>query len=374
MLMLVSLATGRGLQKQIKHKISGFSGHIQITAYNLNASFEQQPVSSEIEFFPNGEVLHPEVRHIQRFGLKAGIIKSETEFEGVVLKGIGPEYDWKFFEPYITEGKLPGISDTAQTEDILMSSQMARLLNAKIGDRLQMYFIREAPKPPRVRYFTLSGIYTTGLEDFDKLYLFGDLRHVQSLNNWGEDQVGGFELILKNVAKVDDVSKTIRAEIPYDLEAVNFREQNEQIFQWIDLFDINIYIIIIIMVAVAIINMISILLIIILEKTNFIGIVKALGLENNKVQVIFLNYATWLIIRGMLIGNFLGLGICAAQHYFKIFKLDPETYYVSEVPIAWDIPGVLLINIGTLAVCYLAMIGPSFLVTKISPVKAIRFN
>ncbi|MDX5325366.1 MAG: ABC transporter permease [Bacteroidota bacterium] len=373
-LMLVSVATGRGLQERIKDKIIGFNSHIVISRYEVNESFQNQPVLLQQEFYPDISSIDPRFTKIVPFGTKAGILKSTTDFEGAVLKGVNEDYPREFLQSNLEEGRVPKFNGKEASDSILISRSLADLLNVSLGDRIEMYFIREAPKPPRLRFFHIAGVYNSGLEDFDKLYVIGDLRQIQALNNWGNDEVGGFEVTVSDFDQLEPLTDLLRNSISYDLDAENVRQRNEQLFQWIALFDLNIYLIIGVMVAVAIINMISILLILILERTQMIGILKALGSNNASLRKIFLYQGTWLAAKGLLWGNLIGLGFCLIQSWTGWIKLDPTTYYVTEVPIVWDWSWIILLNLGTILTCYLCLLVPSYLVSKITPVKAIRFE
>ncbi|GAB5556465.1 MAG: FtsX-like permease family protein [Schleiferiaceae bacterium] len=371
-LMIVSIATGTGLQQRIKDKIIGFTGHIKISRYVANESFETLPISVEQDFASQLPDIEG-VKHIQPFATKAGILKANEDFEGVVLKGIDPTYDLSFLKSVMIEGDIPTFSST-RNDSVVLSKEIADALQLTLGDRVEMYFLREAPKPPRLRKFYISGIFETGLEDFDKIFLIGDLKHIQILNKWDSTYVGGFEVLIDDFDKVAQLTETLRTEIPYDLEAQSATSTHERIFQWLALFDINIALIIGIMIAVATLNMVSVLLILILERTQMIGVLKAVGANNSTIRNIFLYQATYLVTRGLLIGNAIGLAFCFLQSQFGWIKLDQTTYHVSEVPIYLNPWHWLILNVGTLLVSYALLIIPSLLVARIRPVKAIRFD
>jgi lipoprotein-releasing system permease protein len=372
-LMILSISTGIGLKRAISNKIVGFTGHITITNYDLNDSYEQQPISMD-SIAVDELATTPGIFHVQAFGTKAGILKGDEDFEGVVLKGVSANYNWRFFKSNLREGRLPKLQNGQRNDSVIISSVLAKRLQLTLHDTVRMYFIQQPPRPPRIRNFYVCGIYSTGLEDFDKTYLLGDLYHVQRLNRWRDDQVGGYEVLLDSDEKVEEITLQLRAELPYNLNARSVRSQNEQLFQWLDLFDLNIYLIISIMVIVAVINMISALLILILDRTNMIGLLKALGLPNWPLMRIFLYQSAQIILRGLIWGNTIGIGICLIQQQFGIIKLDPETYYVSKAPIILDIGLLALLNVGVLIVCLLALIIPALLVSRISPVKALRYE
>lgn len=371
--MIVSVAIVTGFQKEIRNKVIGFGGHIIISNYDENVSMESSPVSINQKFYPS---LSKEegIEHIQVYATKAGIIKTDEEIQGVVLKGVGSDYDWSFFNDKIIKGKSFKVSDTGKTNDILVSEYLASQLKLDTGQSLLMYFINQEQVQPSVRKFRISGIYNTGLEEFDKIYVIGDIHHIQRLNNWDSTQVGGFEVLIKNFKDLDKITESIYNQIGYDLNCTNVKQQYPQIFDWLDFQDVNVTIIIVMMVIVAAINMISALLILIIEKTTLIGILKALGLRNWGIRKIFLYNASYLIIRGLIWGNIIALVFCFVQKFFGILKLDPASYYVREVPINLDIFNILLINFGTIAVCVLVLIIPTYVITRITPVKAIRFS
>jgi lipoprotein-releasing system permease protein len=368
--MLLSIAIVTGFKAQIRDKVIGFGSHIQIVHYDTHNFLEPNPIDKQQEFLPIIKN-HPEVKHIQEFANKPGIIKTAEDLEGVVLKGIGSDFDWSFFENRIIEGSSFRVSDTATTNDIVISAKIANRLKLNVGDNLVMYFFQQTT---RVRRFNITGIYQTGLEEFDNLYVIADIKHVQRLNDWDENFISGFEIFISNFGNLDDVAYDINDEIGFDLNAQTIREVNPQIFDWLDLQDVNVKVILTLMILVAGINMISTLLIIILEKTQAIGILKALGMKNLSIQQVFLYNAAYIIGKGLLYGNIIGLGLCWLQYNYNIIQLDEESYYVSSVPIHIEMLDVVFLNLGTLAACLLMLLLPSFIVSKITPVKAIRFS
>ncbi|HNW70842.1 MAG TPA: ABC transporter permease [Bacteroidales bacterium] len=371
--MIVSVAIVTGFQKEIRNKVIGFGGHIVISNYDENVSMESSPVSINQKFYPS---LSQEegIDHIQVYATKAGIIKTDEEIQGVVLKGVGSDFDWSFFNDKIIKGKSFTVSDTGKTNDILVSEYVASQLKLDTGQSLLMYFINKEQVQPSVRKFRISGIYNTGLEEFDKIYVIGDIHHIQRLNNWDSTQVGGFEVMIKNFKDLDKITESVYNQIDYNLNCTNVKQQYPQIFDWLDFQDVNVTIIIVMMVIVAAINMISALLILIIEKTTLIGVLKALGMRNWSIRKIFLYNASYLIIRGLIWGNIIALVFCFVQKFFGIIKLDPASYYVREVPINLDVLNMLLINFGTIAVCVFVLVIPTYVVTRISPVRAIRFS
>lgn len=370
--MIISIAIVTGFQKEIRNKVVGFGSHIQITNYDFNKSFEASPVSKYQDFYPEINTVSG-IDHIQVFANKAGIIKTENEIQGIVLKGIDTDYNWSFFENNIIVGEILQISDSVKTNDIIISKKLADKLLLELNDEVRVYFVTDGSKQPRGRKFVIKGIYETGLEEFDDLYVIGDIKHIQKLNNWNEGQVAGFELILSDFDDLNEIAEKISKNIGYDLKAVTIMDQHPQIFDWLALQDMNVIVIIVLMILVASITMISTLLVLILERANMIGILKALGAKNWSIRNIFFYHSVFIIGQGMIWGNIIGIGFSVIQKYTGIIPLSEESYYVSVVPIHLDIGMFVLINIGTLLICTLMLIFPSYIVSRISPIKAIRF-
>jgi len=371
--MILSLAITTGFKNAVSEKVIGFGSHIQITSFGLNNSWEKAPISINQDFYPSLSD-EPGISHIQVFANKSGLIKTEDQIQGIVFKGIWTDYDLSFFEDKIIAGS-PIVIDSAQrTDDILISKKIADRLDFSPGDEVRVYFVNPDEMSPRGRKFKIAGIYETGLEEFDDMYLIGDLRHVQRLNNWEKDQVGGFEVFVDDFRNIDNMWEQVYNAIGYELNATSIKSLYPQIFDWLDLQDMNVIIILVLMVAVAVINMISTLLILILEKTNMIGVLKALGTRNISIRKIFLYNAAFIIGRGLLFGNMLGIGFALIQYHFQIITLDQESYYVPYVPVNLELLPVVLLNVGTLILCLLFLIIPSYVITRISPVKAIRWD
>ena len=371
--MIVAVAIVTGFQKGIGDKIVGFGSHIQISKFDSNQSLEGQPISKKQSFYPSFDTVKG-IRHIQVFATKAGIIKTDDQMEGVILKGIGSDYDWSFFNDKMIEGKIFTIKDSVRSNNIIISKFLANRLKLKAGDSLRMYFIVKDQAQPKGRKLHISGIYETGLEEYDKTYVIGDIAQIQSLNKWNSNQVAGFEILLNDFNDLDKISDFVYNNIPYDLNSKNIKQLDPQMFDWLSLQDMNKIIILTLMIVVAAINMISTLLILILERTNMIGILKALGAKNASIRKIFLYTSANLIGKGLLWGNIIAISLCLIQQKFGILKLPQDSYYLSTVPIHLSFISILLLNIGTLIVCFLMLIIPSYIITKISPVKAIRFS
>lgn len=372
--MLFSVATGVGLQKKIKEKISGFNGDIQISHYDANNSrVTVTPVSRKQDFYPEFREV-PNVKKVQVFATKAGIIRTPDEFEGIVLKGVDKDYDWSFFKSYLKKGGLPDFGG-ALSNEVLISAKTANRLRLEPGDSFHMFFVKDDPnKAPNSRKFTVSGVFDSGFEEFDETFIIGDIRHVQRINQWEEDQVGGFEVFIHDFDDLKATGASVYKAIDPTLNALTTAEKYPAIFEWLSLFDTNIVVIIGVMILIAGINMITALLVLILERTQMIGVLKALGNENWSIRKIFLYNAAFLIGKGLFYGNLIGVGLLLVQKYFGVIQLNPETYYVNEAPVHLSLPTWILINAGTLLLCLLMLLIPSYIVSKISPVKAIKFD
>lgn len=379
-MMLVSVATGIGLKKEIRNKISAFNGHIVVSSYGSNQSEETlAPVSINQDFYPKFTEV-PEVTHIQAVATKTGIIRTEDTFEGVVLKGVGKDYDWKSIKGYILEGKLPDVNSNLN-DQIIISKFLANRLHLKLGDKFMTFFLKnEVNKYPNKRNFEIVGIFDSGFQEFDANYIIGDIRHIQRMNKWKKDEVGAFEIFVNDFDKIEELGgKVYNATFnkqnqakPFDSKTIV--EKYYFIFEWLKMFDINIQIILIVMIFVATINMVVALLVLILERTQMIGILKALGGNNWSIRKIFLYNALYLIGKGLFWGNVIGIGILLIQKHFGIVKLNPENYYVNQAPVYIGVENILLLNLLTVVICFLILLIPSYIITKISPIKAIRYN
>ncbi len=468
--MILSMAIVTGFKTEVRNKVTGFGAHIQITPLSMNNSYESERMQRQAHLTPEISALR-EVRHVQSYATKPGIVETETDIHGVIAKGIGTDFDWHFFRDKLVLGALPNISDTAITQEVLVSTHLANLLKLDTNQRITVYFANQAGSLSP-RRFVISGMYETGLAEFDAQFLFMDIGHLQRINRWGleaqlrvtgdcenqllivealafggdgeyrfnwgdagmrgagphgicidrdttlkvvltdrsltlpdsawmtvqypEDHsgcicdtdlvqvqtgggsnhhyVGGYEVVLHDFRHMHQANNAVYDILDYDLKTTLISERIPEIFNWLEMIDINPKIIITLMIIVAVINMSSALLILILERVNMIGILKALGATDWSVRKIFLYTAAYLIGYGLLIGNVVGIGLCLAQEYWELVSLDPASYYVSSVPILLKWEHVLMLNIGTLAICLLVLILPSYLVTRISPVRAIRFD
>jgi lipoprotein-releasing system permease protein len=370
--MILTLAVVTGFQKEIRDKVIGFGSHIQITNYDNNESYEGTPIDCNQPFLTDLKKYAP-IRHIQSFATKAGIIKTKTELQGVVVKGIGSDFDWDFFRKNIIAGKPFAVSDTERSDKILISKFHSEKLKLKLNDTLIIYFIQNQQQ--RARRFSVSGIYETGLGDqFDQIYVIADVAHIQKLNGWDKNSIGGFEILLNDYNKLDAATEFVNSTIGYKFVAKSIKELNRQMFSWLDAQDINAIVVVTLMALVAAINMISALLVLILERTNMIGTVKALGMTNWSVRKIFLYNAAYLIGRGLLWGNIIGISICLLQKQFHLISLDQATYYLAYVPVNFNLLSVIMLNAGTFVLCLVMLLIPSYIITYITPVKAMKFS
>ena len=375
--MLIAIATGLGLQKKVREKVVAFNGHINIVNYDSNQSNESlKPISTNQKFYTDFDQIS-NGNHIQGVATKFGVIRTETDFEGIVLKGVGDDYDWSQLEDFIVEGRMPNYSEEEGiSNEVLISSYLANRLNLKLGDKFQTVFSKSNIEDlPFQRAFDIVGIFNSGFQEIDKTFMIGDLGHVQRMNKWEKNEVGNFEVFLKDFSELEAEDQAIRSNLPSLLNTQTIEEKYLTTFEWIKIFDNNTYGIIAIMIIVAGINMITALLVLILERTQMIGILKSLGSTNWSVRKVFLYNATYLVGLGLLWGNIIGLALLFAQQHFGLLSFpDPEQYYVSIIPVYIALDYVLLLNIGTFVACMLMLLVPSYIITQISPVKAMRFE
>lgn len=376
--MLVSVSVVLGFKHTIQNKAIGFGSHIQVGDFMTLQGDEQYPIQMDDSMM---SVLRniPGVKHVERFAIKQGILKTNSDFLGVAFKGIGPEFDSTFIHQNMVEGSIPKFSDKESHNKILVSKIMADKLNLKCGDKIFAYFIDH--QGVRVRRFSICGIYQTNLTQYDQVICFVDLYTAVKLNGWKSDQTSGAELTVKDFSKLAAteqvlVNKVNRTQDHYGetYSSRTIQEINPNIFHWLDLLDLNVWMILALMIAVAGVTMISGLLIIILERTTMIGVLKALGARNRTIRKTFLWFAAFIIGKGLLIGNIIGIGVILLQHFTGLAKLDPATYYVSTVPVEFNIPIFIVLNIATLLVSVFVLIAPSYLISHIHPAKSMRYE
>ena len=372
--MLIAIATGIGLEHKIRDKAVAFNGHISISNFDSNESEGAQvPISKNQDFYPEFNTVSG-VSHIQAVANKFGIIRTNTDFEGLFLKGVGSDYDWRYFKDFLVEGRLPVYTQKYSSE-VLISTYLADRLGFVVGDSFQMFFMKsDSSKAPSIMKYSIVGVFNSGFEELDKTYVIGDINHVQRLNRWSKDQIGNFEVFISNYNDLDRLGNEVYAQTPSTLNTMTVKQKYASIFEWIPIFTTNIYIILAIMIFVGAINMITALLVLILERTQMIGILKALGSSNVSIRKLFLYNASYLIACGLFWGNLIGLGILFLQKKFQFLTLDPSVYYVTVAPVYIDWTYVVLLNVMTFVLCLLMLLIPSFVISKISPIKAIKFN
>lgn len=385
-IMIITMAVITGFQQQIAHKISTFSAHLQISDYSDNQSLEPTPIRLNDSLL--AQIMNtPHVQHLQAFATKNGILKTKTDNEGLVLKGVSENYDWSYLKPYLSQGSVLDIKKDTVSKDMFISQTLADKLNIKLHQKLLVYFMtkkrfadttltgdRYVNYEPRVKDFYVKGIFNTGFSDFDKNLVLVDLKQIQKLNYWDDDQVAGYEVYLNHFGLLEPTLERLNNIVGYNYKAVSVKESQNAIFSWLDMIDVNAAIIMTLMVLVAGINMISTLLILILERTSFIGILKALGLNKVQVRRVFLHVSVRLLLKGLLFGNIIGIGFCWLQLHFKFASLNASTYYLNYVPVNLSWLHIVSINLGTIIICLAMMFLPTLILNKITPIKAIRFS
>ncbi len=375
--MIVAVAVIIGFKTEVRNKVIGFGSDIQISNLDAVRSFETRPILVN-DSLMTALLAHPEVNHIQRYSTKPGIIKTDDAFQGMVVKGVGQEFDATFFHDHLLEGEIPAFSDTVASGEVVVSKDIADKLKLSLGDKILTYYIQDNV---RVRPLTIRGIYQTNFSEYDNLFLLTDLYTVNRLNNWQPGQVSGAELTVNHYDRLETITYALAADIDNRTDCYggiyyvrNIEQLNPQIFAWLSLLDLNVWVILFLMIGVAGFTMISGLLIIIIERTNMIGVLKALGANNYTIRKVFLWFSVFLIGKGMVWGNIIGLALCFAQSHFGLFKLDPVTYYVDTVPVSMNVWLFVAINVGTLLISVLMLLGPSFLITRINPATSMRYE
>ena len=372
--MLFAVAISVGLQQKIRDKAVAFNGHITISNFDTNLSEgAQAPIKKNQLFYPEFKEVDG-ITHVQAVAQKFGIIRTEADFEGLFLKGVGIDYNWQYFKEFLIQGTLPNYSES-YSDEVLISEHLAKRLLFKLGDTFQMYFLKsDSSSPPSIRKFKIVGIFNSGFEELDQTFLIGDLNHVQRLNRWSKDQVGQFEVFIQDYEDLEAKGLEVYAETSSTLNAQTVKQKYPVIFDWIAIFDKNTYGIIAMMILVGVINMITALLVLILERTQMIGILKALGSRSWSIQKVFIYTASYLAITGLFLGNGIGLLLLFIQKYLSPITLNPSVYYVSKAPVDINLWTILCLNLLTFTICVLVLIIPSYLIAKIAPVKAIKFD
>ncbi len=369
--MMISFLILDGFRQEVKDKIYSFSGHIQVTKYSLDNSMQEEPISTNNLLYQQPERFGA-VDHVQVFSHKAGLLKTEDEVLGAVIKGVSSDFDSTRFKRNISRGHFIRFDSSGYSTDVLISQKIANTLLLDTGDNVRMYFID--PPSNRIRKLHVRGIYDTGIEEFDDQVILGDIRLIQRLNDWPDSLVGGFEVFLNSSDQVDRAEEALQDELDYSLFVEKVSDKYVQIFEWLDLINNNVVVFLALILFVACFNITSILLILIMERTQMIGILKALGAKNRQIRRIFTYNGLLLVVKGMLIGNVIGIGFGLLQSYFKIIPLDPENYYMSFVPIQWDFLTIVLLNLLTFVVVALVLGIPTVVILRIDPIKAIRFD
>lgn len=372
--MLIAIVTGTGLQQEIKNKIYSFRGHIQVKKYIDESDLRESESIKLTDEMLLAISSHEAVKYIQSSAYRTAVVKSSEFFDGVVLKGIDRDFNSENLGFYLQEGRIFSMTEKDISDSLVISSHLARVLAVSLGDRVAVYFIRESPKPPLLRYLYISGIYETGVEDVDKQFAYADMRLIREVNRWNENEVGSLEIFLKKGYDPQMVAFELEGLLPYDLQAQPAEDAFRQLFQWMSLFDINILIIIIVMVVISAINLSSALMILIVERTRMIGMLKALGAENGLIFKIFLFKAFVILSRGLLMGNLVALGYALIQKKFKLIKLDQTAYFVDSVPVYFQWNWILYVNAGTLLICLLMMLLPVRYISHIPATKVLKFE
>lgn len=373
LMMIMSVATGIGLQQKIREKISAFNGHVIVSNFDDNQSqVTVEPIDSRL--LPVSQLKKNSfITHVQPIITKGALIRTETDVEGIVFKGVDASYQWKNLSEFLVKGKIPTYKE-GDINEVLISQFLANRLKLKVGSSFNTFFMKTQGKLPSMRKFKIAGIYNSGFQEFDSSYIIGNMEHLQRINKWQPSQIGAYEIFIDDFSNLNQRAEEIYKTIPPTFNSTSISEKYFSVFEWLKLFDFNILVILIIMIGVATINMVVALLVLILERTQLIGMLKALGASNWSVRKIFLYNAAHLISRGLLWGNGIALLLLIIQKKFEIIKLNPESYYVSSAPVDINLLHILLLNVGTILICVLVLLIPSYLITKISPIKALKFD
>lgn len=372
-MMIISISTGIGLQQKIRQKIASFNGHIQISNYDENQSqVNVNPI--DIRLLSKEQIKkNTTIENVFCTASKAGIIRTEKFTEGIIFKGLEADFDWKNYQEYLVEGHVPHFSKE-DINQVLISKYLADRLELKVGSTFNTFFMKENGKLPAVRKFKVSGIYNSGFNDFDSSYLLGNIQHVQRINKWNQNQIGTYEVYLKDFEKLQESNQMLYKNIPPTFNSVSIQDRYYTIFEWLKLFDFNILVIIGLMIFVSVVNIVVALLVLILEKTQLIGLLKSMGASNWSIRKIFIYNASHLIIKGLIIGNVFAFVLLLLQKKFGLLKLPPENYYVNEAPVAFNWLPLIGVNFLTLTISIILLLVPSYLVSKIQPIKAIKFD
>ncbi|MDR7694042.1 FtsX-like permease family protein [Riemerella anatipestifer] len=369
---LITVATGLGAKKAIKNKMGDFSGHISVKSTRSNSSYNSSVLDLK-EININQIKTLQEVEGMQSYASVSGILRTEENFSGILLKGVGKDFDTKRFEKFLVEGSVPNFTEKGYNNEVILPEKIANDLRLKLNDEIVAIFSKEDQKPI-YRKFKVKGIYKTDIKMIDDLFIIGDINHVRRIQNMDKTAIGGIDIFLKDMGEIDEVFPKIEERIGYKNYAEKITDKYPEIVNWINIFDTNIALIITIMLVVVVINIVMVLLILIIERTNSIGVLKTLGANNAQIRAIFINYTLLIMVPGLLVGNFIGLGLLLLQKWTGIVQLNPDNYYISTVPIDLNPIYIVAISLGILLVSAVSLIFPSYLISKISPVKAIKYN
>ncbi|MEX2596276.1 MAG: FtsX-like permease family protein [Salibacteraceae bacterium] len=369
--MILSIGIVSGFQEEVRQKVIGFGSHLQVSYYNPQNTLGIKPMA-KYQPFVESIGKEPAVKNIQSYAMKSGIITANGEIQGVMSKGIDAEFDWDFFKHNLVAGEVFEFHDSISNDSVLLSKSIVNRLNLKLGEKITVSYFQDEKE--RKRRYIIGGIYETGMEQFDGSIMLCDMRHIQKLNGWDESQVAGYEVLLHNYSDLEQLDRIIDEHISYAFTTLKITDQFMDIFGWLELQDMNVFVILTLMILVSGINMISALLVLILERTNMIGLLKAMGARNKNISRIFLYNAAYLIFIGIIIGNVIGLSLGFLQQTFEFIKLDQSNYYVDHVPVLFNLNTIIAINVGSAAACLFMLMIPSMLVSRIDPVKTIKFN
>ncbi|OJJ14378.1 ABC transporter permease [marine bacterium AO1-C] len=370
-IIIVAFGVLEGFRNAIHDKVFSFVGHIQVTQFNNGSSYEEKPISINSNLYNNYKQILPNVETIQAFSIKPGIFKTADEVMGVLLKGVNKDYDLSKFSDNMIKGRFVNFSRKRFSKELVISKKIANKLHLEVNDSVFVYFVQD---PPRIQKLAIVGIYESGMDEFDEKFVISDLRLTQYLNQWADTLVGGYEIFIKDFNQLDTVQKEVFEQLDYNMHQESTRTKYQEFFDWLSLVDTNVEIFLWLILIVACFNMISIFLIMVMERVNMIGILKAIGASNFQIKSIFLVRGIRLVLRGMIIGNLVGLGICALQYYFKIIPLDPENYYMNTVPIDWNWPTIVKLNLIIFFLILFILLIPATFIGRIRPIKAIRFD
>ena len=373
LMMVISVATGIGLQEKIREKISAFNGHVVVSNFDDNQSqVTAEPIDSRLLSITQLKK-NAFITHVQPIITKGALIRTETEVEGIIFKGVDATYKWTNLQEFLIEGKIPNFKQ-GDINQVLISQFLANRLKLKVGSSFPAFFMKAQGKMPSVRKFKIAGIYNSGFQDFDSSYIIGNMEHLQRINKWKSNQFGAYEIFIDDFTKLETRAEEIYKTIPPTFNSTSIAEKYFSVFEWLKIFDTNIILIIVIMIIVAVTNVVVSLLVLIIERTQLIGMLKALGANDWSVRKIFLYNSFHLISRGLLWGNGIAILLLVLQKKFEIIKLNPESYYVSSAPVAINLFHILILNVGTILICILVLLIPSYLITKIAPIKALKFD